>query len=444
MTLAEIIKTNLITDKKFALLTNVSTDTGKASQSNKFYSLFEQVDGTIKIVRGRIDASFVVEPKTPSIHEWDKIIKSKTQRSKDAYTNITHLFTEAIAAQPVNTTTGAKTTVADIADKVVKKLFDELQAYANKSIAQNYTVEVKMVTQAMIDEAQKIVDSIATKIKINCNTKELNEELMKLFRVIPRKMANVKSHLFDDIKSKADVDKAQNKIADEQATLDVMAGQVDILNKQKATELENSKSKSKPKQIDFLQQIGLEAEHVTDKTTLAMINAKMQENAKRVGNVYKVINKRTQAAFDKHLAQAKNKKTTLLFHGSRNGNWLSIIEKGLLIRPAGAGYSGSMWDDGIYGASESAKSLNYTGSAYATNSYVGGSEPKVYLALFEFHTGNQLDMYQHTSESYKISKRVKAEGYDCVWAHKGPSLYRDEIIVYDPAKVTIKYLIEVK
>jgi len=452
MTLAEIIKTNLVTDKKFALLTNVSVDSGKAGQSNKFYSLFEQTDGTIKIIRGRIDSSFVVEPKTPPLYEWDKIIKSKTQRSKDAYTNITHLFTEAVTAQPTNPTTGAKTTIADIADKVVKKLFDELQAYANKSIAQNYTVEVKMVTQAMVDEAQKVVDSIATKIKINCNTKELNEELMKLFRVIPRKMANVKLHLFDDIKTKSDVDNAQNKIAEEQATLDVMAGQVAQLKAQNELSASSKDDKKAVKQTkNILEVMGLEIAPVTDPKIIAMIKDKMndlkingqQDNSKIFKQAFTVINKKTQARFDKYLATAQNKQCQLLWHGSRNANFIGILEQGLKIRPTGVSINGKAFGEGTYFACHSGKSLNYTDYRGSYRSYTGGNSSQAFLLLFNVNVGKQKVV--HTSGNYTLAQ-CRKEGCDSIHAKPtaGSYIAYDEFITFNEDQYTVQYLIEVQ
>ena len=76
----EIDSKHRVPGLKVAYLHNVSVDSGKAAQSNKFYYLFEQTNGTVRIVRGRIDHTFVIEPKTPSIHEWDKIRKQVYER----------------------------------------------------------------------------------------------------------------------------------------------------------------------------------------------------------------------------------------------------------------------------------------------------------------------------------------------------------------------------
>jgi hypothetical protein len=42
--------------------------------------------------------------------------------------------------------------------------------------------------------------------------------------------------------------------------------------------------------------------------------------------IFKVTNRATEAAFQ------KGKKTKLLYHGSRNGNWMAVLQKGLRIR----------------------------------------------------------------------------------------------------------------
>ena len=53
----------------------------------------------------------------------------------------------------------------------------------------------------------------------------------------------------------------------------------------------------------------------------------------------------------------KNKK--LLWHGSRNENWMSIISNGLILNP-NAVITGKMFGQGIYFAPKSRKSFGYT------------------------------------------------------------------------------------
>ena len=109
---------------------------------------------------------------------------------------------------------------------------------------------------------------------------------------------------------------------------------------------------------------------------------------------------------------------------------------------AGAVHTGSMFGDGIYGANKAQKSIGYTslrGSYWAS-----GSDNKAYLALFDFHVGNEKHIKNHTSDCYTLNKsRLEKEGFDSVYAHGGADLRNDEFIVYDAAQVTVKYLVEI-
>lgn len=408
--------------------------------NNKFYNMTEN-GSNFDVEYGRVQKTSIKEVYPMDM--WDKKYKEKI---KKGYKDVTAIFAEVVTADPA---TGKAAKLADISNSQVKQLMDTLQAYANKSIKQNYTVSADAVTQAQVDEAQAALDKLAAEIKIGAKKDAVNKHLLELFMIVPRQMSNVKNHILDaDVKTQKDLEVALNKLAAEQATLDVMAGQVAQLRATKKA-LDPKEAK---KTTTMLEVMGLEVEPITDKATIDLIKSKMndltiggrQDNSKIFKQAFRVVNKRTQATFDAHLAKAKNKRCELLWHGSRNANYLSIAEKGLLIRPAGAGYNGSMFDDGVYFARHSGKSLNYTDYAGSYRSYTGGNASQAFLLLYNVHVGKPLDIHRHDSSCYTISKKVKADGFDCLWAHAGQSLAYDEIIIYNSNQCTVQYLIEVQ
>lgn len=434
---------------KVAYLHNVSVDSGKAAQSNKYYYLYEQSNGTIKIVRGRIDHTEVIEPKTPSIQEWDSIIRKKCGRGTDAYTDVTHLFQETVVSVSKSNPTA---TLADIQNIVVKKLFDDLQSYAKGSVKANYTISSDKVTEAMVNEAQSILDLIAKDIRIGAKAADINKNFQHLFMVIPRRMSNVKDHLVpSDIKTKADLDALTKRHEDEQLTLDVMAGQVAQLKAERKLAEGADDSKTKKEVTTLLQVMGLECEVVKDKKELDVIMEMLndlqrkgqQDNRKIFKSAFRVINKRTQAAFDTNLKTATNKQCQLLWHGSRNANYLSIAEKGLMIRPTGAGYNGSAFGDGIYFAQHSGKSLNYSDFRGSYRSYTGGKSNQAFLLLFNVNVGKQKVV--SNCGNYNL-RDLRKEGYDSTWAKASSTSYiaYDEYIVYQAQQCTIQYLIEIE
>jgi len=122
-----------------------------------------------------------------------------------------------------------------------------------------------------------------------------------------------------------------------------------------------------------------------------------------------------------------------VFHGSANANILSIMKGGLIIPPSTAGHvTGRMFGDGIYGASNSTKSLNYSIGYWGARRSGSGN---AFLFLADFAMGRT-----QTATSSCHPQR----GYDSIWAKKGSSLYNDELIVYHLDQCTLKYLIEMR
>jgi len=126
-----------------------------------------------------------------------------------------------------------------------------------------------------------------------------------------------------------------------------------------------------------------------------------------------------------------------LFHGTQNGNLLSIILGGLIIPPLSSGdnytIAGRMFGNGIYGANSSTKSLNYS------TGYWSGRQNKfdnVFLLRITFAMG----------KVYEISGSCAGGppgGYDSLAAYASKTgLRNDEFIVYSLEQCTITHLIE--
>lgn len=414
---------------KTVKLIYVNVDDGKTMQSNKFYNMTDKGDGTFLVEYGRVEKTCQTE--TYSISLWDKKHREKL---KKGYVDVTHLFHEVAVK---DASTGKAQSFSTISNHQVKVLIDTLQAYANKSIQQNYTVSADKVTQAQIDQAQKTITELVTSIKLGAKMSDVNKLLFSLYSTIPRQMKNVKDHILKaDIKDQSGLKWIKEMLDDEQKTLDVMAGQV-ALNKAQQTALD---PKAVKKTTTMLDAMGLEIEEITSAEE-AMIKKMMGPNANQFKRAFKVKNNKTQKAFDARLAKAKDKKTELFWHGSRNENWFNIVDTGLLIRPSGAVHSGSMFGDGIYGANKAQKSIGYTSSRGSY--FARGTANQAFLALFDFHVGKQKMIKHHNSDCYSLNeKKLAADGFDSVYAQGGADLRNDEFIVYNAAATTIKYIIE--
>ena len=429
---------------RYAKLIHVSVDNGKTDNSNKVYIMEELSDGRIKCEYGRVGKSLVTEYKPSS--KWDSVLKQKLSKTK-GYTDVTELL--VTKEEVIDDSTPKDNKVDAIKDALVKKLIEELMSFANKSIQKNYKVTQEAVSEQQVNAAQDVISQISGLVKVGVDIKHVNDLLLKLYTIIPRRMDNVKNHLFSAITDNTSLERAQRLIDEEQSALDTMAGQVELIKQQKEAaakakaDAEATKGKKgKAKEVTILDQMGLTIEVEKDKDTLELIKKLMGPNASQMKKVFKVVNNKTQAKFDKHMATAEVKKKRLYWHGSRNENWFNILQTGLLIRPSGAVHTGSMFGDGIYFADKAQKSIGYT--SLRGSYWAHGGDNKAFLALFDVHLGKQKEILHHSSSCYSLSDKVlKKEGYDSVFAKGGADLRNNEYIVYRPEQCTVSHLIEI-
>ena len=425
---------------RYAKLIHVSVDNGMTSNSNKVYIMEELSDGRIKCEYGRVGKSLVTEYKPSS--KWDSVLKQKLSKTK-GYTDVTDLLAEPVVdeSKPTNNK------VENIKDDIVRKLIDDLMSFANKSIQRNYKVTQEAVSEQQVNAAQEIITNISGLIQIGVDIKHINDMLLKLYTIIPRRMDNVKDHLFRDVSNDVTLTNAQRLLDNEQSALDTMAGQVELIKQQrdaakKAAEAEAKGIEEVVEEVTILDQMGLTVEVENDSETLELIKKLMGPNVNQIKKVFKVRNNKTQVKFDKNLEKAEVKKKRLYWHGSRNENWFNIMQSGLLIRPSGAVHTGSMFGDGIYFADKAQKSIGY--SSLRGSYWAHGGDNKAYLALYDVHLGKQKEILHHDSSCYKLSQKVMdTEGYNSVFAKGGADLRNNEFIIYRAEQCTISHLIEI-
>lgn len=413
---------------RYAKLIHVSVDNGKTGNSNKIYIMEELSDGRIKCNYGRVGKD-ELKTEYKNKNKWDSVYKQKLSKTK-GYVDVTELIIEPIIGNNNHKTVAIK-------DSFVRKLMEDLMSFANKSIKQNYKVTQESVSQQQIDAAQEVINSINAIMQIGVDEKDINDLLIKLYTIIPRKMDNVHNYLIEPITNYHSLNKAKELIDNEQDTLDTMAGQVTLLKQKKAV-VSNTGSSD----MTILEQMGISVKVEKDPNVLALVYKLIGSNKSLVKRIYRVVNIKTNEAFNKHLDNAKIKKKRLYWHGSRNENWFNLLQTGLLIRPSGVVHTGSMFGDGCYFADKFKKSLGY--SSLRGSRWTNGSSDKGYLALFDVHVGKQKQILHHTSECYSLcEKELKKNGYDSVFAKGGADLINNEYIIYNTKQCTISHLIEI-
>lgn len=164
-----------------------------------------------------------------------------------------------------------------------------------------------------------------------------------------------------------------------------------------------------------------------------IIRTMMKESSHKFIKAWKVCAEKRERAFEKYCDKKHILVKKMLWHGSPTINFISIIENGLSIANANFG----MFGKGIYFAPSFDKSRGYCSVSGAR--WRGGEDKTAFLAVAEVATGKVM----HTTSSAGHGSRVAPEpGYNSLWAHMGPELRSDEVIVYDSDAVRIKYIVE--
>ena len=381
---------------------------------NKYYRMIPNGDN-FTVQYGRVGNDYVATDNYP-MSMWYKKLNEKL---KKGYVDQTRL---------VATPTGEKKDkqYCDIAVKTIANIIARLQAFAKQAIADNYTITSSKVTQTMIDEAQDLIDRLNT---TNGNRETFNRVLLDLFRTIPRKMDKVANYLVYENRDFSRI------LQREQDLLDVMRGQV----VQQDAEIDDGDSSVEAKQT-LLEALGLQIFEIAEDDK-KVIKSKLGELTPKFNNAWKVINNKTQKNFDQFVMQNKISNKQLFWHGSRNENWWSIMNSGLVLRP-NAVITGKMFGEGIYFAPSAKKSFGYT--SYSGTYWARGNSNIAFMSLFDVAYGNPYNVYTHGSYSYfNYEKLQQAQsGANCLHAHAGQILYNDEVVIYKENQITIKYLVE--
>lgn len=388
------------------------------ANNNKYYDMTPHGDSWTATY-GRIGSGS--QTRTYPMSQWNSKYNEKINKG---YVDQTDLIKDLISTEKPK-----QSEYKEIENKVIAEIVERLQAMARKAISENYTISSNKVTQAMVDEAQTILTSL---LSIE-DKSEFNNTLLKLFTVIPRKMGSVRSYIAQDDTQFAKI------ISREQDLLDIMKGQV--VQKQVIEEVKDDKPLY---DRTILEQLGLEFEECTVED-VARIKVALGSCSDKYHKAWKVKNIRTQKRFDDFVKDNNIKDVRLLFHGSRNENWWSIINSGLVLRPTNAVITGKMFGYGIYYAPKAKKSLGYT--SLSGSYWANGNSSSGFMALMDVAYGKPYDVHSfesrfHTFDYAALQKACP--GANCLHAHEGSMLRNDEIIVYKEEQCTIKYLVELK
>lgn len=173
------------------------------NNSNKFYRMTELGDGNFNVEYGRIGVSSVTE--TYPMSRWNSKYNEKIRKG---YRDVTDLKKQ-------------KQEGKILFDSVaVEHFYTSFSAYITNSVNSNYSISAGAVTPQMISEAQDIINQMVDE----SSGQKIDQLLLQLYTVLPRRMANVRDHLVKVAgPSKEFLDK---KISKEQDILDSLASKI--------------------------------------------------------------------------------------------------------------------------------------------------------------------------------------------------------------------------
>ena len=409
------------------------------ANNNKFYRMMDLGNGKWGAYYGRIGASqgesvYSGHVTKPYIYQHYMYEIKYQEKLAKGYKDVTEYHTSTEQSGNIN---GITKTFEKIDDKAVADLVQRLMDYANYTISENYTVDVADVTPAMITAAKEELNKLY-KLGEGSDVSAFNDCLLNLMHIIPRRIDGARENGVKRMMSKGQSDFSRI-ISREEDLLDVMAGQVKI-----HTEKENMGEETKSKTI--LDAMGIEI-YTAHPEQRAQVEQHLSGSLKpKLKAVYRVINKKSQRRFSEYLQEHGGKrkvKVKQFWHGSRNENWISILQNSLLLKP-NAIITGKMFGNGIYFAPSAAKSWGYT-SARGTR-WARGTSNTAFMALFATAYGNPYEVFSFSGNwnGYEYNRLVQEHpGCNCVHAKKDLGmLHEDEVIFYREDQMTINYICE--
>lgn len=435
----------------------VKSDVG--NNNNKFWRFEQFDDHTVICYWGRVGDSG--QNKTfPHSSEYDatkfieKKIKEKTSDGRND--EIAYRKIDVVGDVKCSTTQSAVKTVDNtslhrLAQTQIKKnnpLVDDLVKYLIKvnvhqitsatagKVSYNdttglFSTPLGVITQENIDKANDLLTEIADFVaNNNYNEKKLipltNDYLMLVPQVVPRHGLNVRDFWADT-----------SKLQYQKQILDGLQASFITVNNGGSNAVAVSKSKQDVEEKVF----DLKLELVEDAKTISWArhlydSTKASNHASASGykfkTIYDVTIKGERERFENHGRKIGNVRD--LFHGSSASNLISIMKQGLIIPPTTSKHvCGRMFSDGLYFASSSTKSLNYSLGVWG-----GQRTDRVFMFIANVALGKA---YTPRSSGESLPK----PGYDSTWAKAGYSgVIHDEFIVYDLKQATLRYLIELQ
>lgn len=377
-----------------------------AKNNNKYYQIELQDDGDLLVTYGRVREG-VTGTKVYPKYKLNSLYNSKI---KKGYVDNTEIFNTAETVKNISI----------IFDKEeVQDFWSFLSKNTRETAQAALSIDLDSVTELQVKTSQDLLKEIAVSVKSD-DIDTANELLTRQFTIIPRFVSRrgFQDKLFI----------LNNKEHNDA----ILENEYDLLEQLKSVVQVDKSSDEKKEALPF--NISL----INDQSLLDKYYAGLVSDYKhtKVKHVFKI---------ESNLDYSLNNKIELLWHASRNENWISILKTRLQVRPPGVPLTGAMFGNGLYFAPLSQKSVGYTS---VTGSYwARGSSNFGVLSLCEVEL-NKTKINETGTTFISIESAVR-EGYDSLWCYgkqrnSNSRLWNDEVIIPRTNQVNVRYLFWIK
>ena len=432
------IKINGTEYRKYAYLHCVSLD----NNNNKFYECFLNQDGSIDAYYGREGKTRVNHHYARGEKDFDKLIDSKL-REAHPYKDITFTKVEISKDAPVPGMDKAET-VKSTGDEKVDRFLDFLKESREKTIRNTYKTGFKAssVTKKLVDDLKSYIEDLKYYMDKG-DERCFNKTLEDIFTIAPRQTLYSVGTYMKGSSHLMTMEKAYEKEYDLYETL---------YNQYEANKLEQEKNKANAgKTLPELMGVNIRAVTYKEEDEINRALKFGQDMSHCYITAIRVDNPKTAEEYSKTRERRgiKDKDCKLLFHGSNNGNWLSLVKNGMILNADRLGIAargtGKGLGNGIYYADDIEKSLGYVFDSYASS--YGKDDGIKCIGLYEVAVGKIYESSYYDSSlchssmerkkcdtAFLDGKKYKANSHS---GHSG----RNEYCVYDVGQTNIKYIL---
>lgn len=315
---------------------------------------------------------------------------------------------------------------SDVVTALYNKLRDFAKGYASSQLDVDFLTEKAPFTKKQVENGWKIWKDLGNSKDVD----DFNQKLLTLMGLSPRKVDRYRGGTIRSfLAPKAGTEDEQVKIF-----ADIIEREETLLRSMEASANLTSGLKSKEVKSPFG---NIEVRLATEEEA-QYVQSHLTDNLRKViKRIFRVTPIDQEKKFEDYVNARKIQDIKMLWHGSRNANWISIIQNSLMLNP-NAIITGKMWGNGIYFAPSPIKSWGYT--SWNNAKYTKENSTTAYMGLYKTAYGTPY----FPSQLMKATKALLDEQHaDCLHAEAGnQSLLMDEIVYFDEDAVCLQYLVE--